>query len=297
LTPIKNLWAKARPSFKLPGRKKLSTTLLDNVYEETKQEVDKLIEEAEYYSLVSDGWSSITQEHWTNYILTTPAPVFIKATLLERFAKQVMKKAWSILMEKYPSIIYIGCISHSLNLLIGDIIKLDWVDGFLKKSKSIVKFFKSHNIPSAVFKRYQQNNNQSQASLKLPVKTRWGSSVMCLESLIQNRLALELTVTELSRNINVDVKSSIQSGEFWDNIISIHGILNKVFIGIKLFESDEPKLGLFYEWYQNLLNAQTNFDNEIKDIIKKRWKKIYSPVMLVAYLLNPRISDHKLPEN
>jgi len=56
LTPIKNLWAKARPSFKLPGRKKLSTTLLDNVYEETKQEVDKLIEEAEYYSLVSDGW-------------------------------------------------------------------------------------------------------------------------------------------------------------------------------------------------------------------------------------------------
>ena len=46
----------ACPSFKLPRRKKLSTTLLDNVYEETKQEVDKLIEETEYYRLVSDGW-------------------------------------------------------------------------------------------------------------------------------------------------------------------------------------------------------------------------------------------------
>jgi hypothetical protein len=46
----------AHPSFKLPRRKKLFTTLLDNVYEETKQEVDKLIEETEYYSLVSDGW-------------------------------------------------------------------------------------------------------------------------------------------------------------------------------------------------------------------------------------------------
>lgn len=230
--------------------------------------------------------------------MTTPAPVFIKAHTtgeirqtsdniaadLENIINildinklsslvtdnaQAMKKAWSILMEKYPSIIYIGCISHNLNLLIGDIIKLDWVDGFLKKSKSIVKFFKSHNIPSAVFKRYQQNNNQSQASLKLPVKTRWGSSVMCLESLIQNRLALELTVTELSRNINVDVKSSIQSGEFWDNIISIHGILNKVFIGIKLFESDEPKLGLFYEWYQNLLNAQSNNIFNILRLISK----------------------------
>jgi hypothetical protein len=56
LEPIKNLWQKARPAFKLPGRKKISTTLLDIVYEETKQEVDELIEKAEYYSLVSDGW-------------------------------------------------------------------------------------------------------------------------------------------------------------------------------------------------------------------------------------------------
>jgi hypothetical protein len=39
-----------------------------------------------------------------------------------------------------------------------------------------------------------------------------------------------------------------------------------------------------------------NFDNQIKDIIKRRWEKIYDPVMLVAYLLNPRISEHKLPE-
>lgn len=56
LEPIKTLWQKARPAFKLPGRKKISTTLLDIVYEETKQEVEELIEKAEYYSLVSDGW-------------------------------------------------------------------------------------------------------------------------------------------------------------------------------------------------------------------------------------------------
>jgi hypothetical protein len=180
---------------------------------------------------------------------------------------KVMKKAWRILMNKYPSIIYIGCISHNLNLLIGDIIKLDGVADFLKKSKNIVKFFKSHNIPLAVFKRHQQNNNQHQVSLKLPVITRWGSSVMCLDSLIKNRLPLELAVTELSRDIDIDIKLYIQDEEFWDSIISIHNILDKVFIGIKLFESDEPKLGHFYEWYhQNLLDTQSNLLGLILDI-------------------------------
>ena len=56
LKPIQDLWRKARPAFKLPGRKKLSTTLLNKVYEETRLEVNDLINNAEYVCLISDGW-------------------------------------------------------------------------------------------------------------------------------------------------------------------------------------------------------------------------------------------------
>ncbi|CAG8729427.1 7532_t:CDS:2 [Gigaspora rosea] len=35
--PIKKLWKQARPAFKLPNQKKLSTTLLDSIYDETKK--------------------------------------------------------------------------------------------------------------------------------------------------------------------------------------------------------------------------------------------------------------------
>ncbi|CAH1766155.1 4139_t:CDS:2, partial [Entrophospora sp. SA101] len=301
--PIKTLWQKARPAFKLPRRKKLSNELLDQVFIETKEEVDKLIESAEYISLVSDGWTSITQEHWTNYILTTPKPVFLKANTtgevrqtaeniaadIEDIIKtldinklsavvtdnaSVMKKAWGILSKNYPVV---------------------------KDSKKVVKYFKAHLIPSAVFKRHQKANYQYPTSLKLPVKTRWGSSVMCLQSVIKNKLALELTITELSFDSSFDldseVKLIIQSQQYWNNIVSTLIILNKLFDGIKFYESDQLNLAYFYDWYQNLFNSDDNLNYEIQEIIEKRWEKIYNPIMMVAYFLNPKFKNHVLPEN
>ena len=55
LEPIKILFQKLRPCFKLPSRKALST-LLDKVYYDTKNEVNDLINSANYICLISDGW-------------------------------------------------------------------------------------------------------------------------------------------------------------------------------------------------------------------------------------------------
>ena len=56
LKPIQDLFKKIRPSFKLLSRKKLTTTLLDCVYENTKKEIEKMINNVEYINLISDGW-------------------------------------------------------------------------------------------------------------------------------------------------------------------------------------------------------------------------------------------------
>ncbi len=123
----------------------------------------------------------MVQEHWTNFILTTPKPVFfsthptgeirqdskaiaddlecviIKVTANKISAiitdnASVMKKAWRILEVKYPKIIFLGCIAHNLNLLVGDIMKLQWAANIMNDSKQIIKYFKTHNIPSAILK-------------------------------------------------------------------------------------------------------------------------------------------------
>ncbi|PKY36823.1 hypothetical protein RhiirB3_460370 [Rhizophagus irregularis] len=56
LEPIKILFQKLHPCFKLPSRKALSTTLLDDVYDNTKNEMNELINSANNICLISDGW-------------------------------------------------------------------------------------------------------------------------------------------------------------------------------------------------------------------------------------------------
>ena len=123
----------------------------------------------------------MVQEHWTNYILTTPKPIFYSAhptkeiqqtsfaiandiqQVIDKVSSSkisavitdnasVMKKAWRILEAEYPKIIFFGCIAHNLNLIIGDIMKLKWSADILKDAKAIVKYFRNHQIPAAILK-------------------------------------------------------------------------------------------------------------------------------------------------
>ncbi|CAB4393752.1 unnamed protein product [Rhizophagus irregularis] len=314
IQPIKILFQKFRPCFKLPSRKALSTTLLDTVYEDTKDEINNLIKSTDYICLISDGWSNMLQEHWTNYLITTPRPVFFSAhqtgeikQIGENIAADIDKKAWKLLAIKYPNIVILGCVAHSLNLLIGDIMKLSWVDSTIKNGKKIVKYFKSHQIPAAVLKRYQRSSYDKQISLKLPVKTRWGSSAICLNSLQVNQLAIELTVTELSRNqtvrIDDDMRSIVLNDGFWKDVDNLLKVLNELVIGISMFESDTPFLSKVLDWYYNQLESSVyvfdiNGNNtSIKNIIKKRWESIYHPVMEVAHLLDPSFYGCYLTSN
>jgi hypothetical protein len=237
--------------------------------------------------------TSIVQEHWTNFILTTPTPVFISAkftgeakqnanniaanideiliTLDERKLSAVitdnapvMKLTWKILAEKYPKILFMGCLAHGLNLLACDVSKLEWAKNIIISAKSIVKYFKNHIIPNAILKKYQQATyGANYCTLKLPVKTRWGSVATCLSSLKINQLAIKLSLTEILRgsDIFIDemIKNIIQSEDFWEQTTELLNILDEIVQGIIIFESDVPKLSQFYEWYESLENSEGIF--------------------------------------
>jgi hypothetical protein len=173
----------------------------------------------------------------------------------------VMKAAWNILEKKYPFVIFFGCLAHGLNLLIKDIMKLPWAKNILKSAKQIVVYFRIHIIPAAILKRYQKTNyGANYVSLKLPVKTRWGSSAACLNSVYRNHLALSLATTEISNNNTIEIDSEVEEKiydrNFWIEIQNLLNLLEQFAIGISLFESDTPKLSQFYEWYDKILGLE-----------------------------------------
>lgn len=96
-----------RPSYSkfLPSRKVLGGTMLDNAYLKYKEIGLHMIKSARMYSLVTDGWSNVRQEHLVNFIVIIPnqKPIFFKAVdtsgvvqSAENIAKQIIDVAEEI---------------------------------------------------------------------------------------------------------------------------------------------------------------------------------------------------------
>ena len=101
-----------------------------------------------------------------------------------------MKKSWKLLGEKYSELICYGCAAHSMNLIFGDLMKLETLKKVKHQAKQIVKEFKSKHMLMDLLKSMQKVEKVN-VTLKLPVKKRWGSVVTWLEILQKIRLSYE----------------------------------------------------------------------------------------------------------
>src|ERR1043165_9283166 len=81
----------------------------------------------------------------------------------------VMKAAWRIIEEKHPNIVCLGCNSHIINLLIGDILKIDEIKVVVNNAKVIVNYFKSYVQAASKLKCIQIDNYNKKISLVLPI--------------------------------------------------------------------------------------------------------------------------------
>ena len=189
-----------RPAFKLPNRKKLANELLNDVFDEVKAECNEQILQANSLTMISDGWSNINRESVQNFIICTPKPLFFDAIYsgeeshtakwiadkiieqmnnvgIDKFSAvitdtaSVMKAAWRIIEDKYPNIICLGCNSHIINLLKGDILKINQIKSIVEVAKKTVNYFKSHVQAAAKLKRIQKENYSKEIALVLPVFT------------------------------------------------------------------------------------------------------------------------------
>ncbi|CAJ0828255.1 13318_t:CDS:2, partial [Entrophospora sp. SA101] len=84
-----------------------------------------------------------------------------------------------------------------------------------------------------------------------------------------NQLAIELTITLLSRNqavnIDEDIKNIVQDNGFWEEVGDLFRILNQLVIGISIFESDTPCLSGVLDWYYDQLESSEELDKNLLD--------------------------------
>ena len=128
-------------------------------------------------TLVSDSWTNQRTESVVNYVaLTRQHAIFLKteytgserhtgeaiARGLKQAIKEIgggeaviavttdnasnMKKAWQYLQQDYPTILTLGCASHTVNLTVEDLLRLPGMKTLLQSTVTIVKYFKSSTI-------------------------------------------------------------------------------------------------------------------------------------------------------
>jgi hypothetical protein len=102
----------------------------------------------------------------------------------------VMVKATSMLEEKYSHIAVYTCAAYTLHLIIADITKLKSVKDIVDTCKTIVKEISTSQILRANFTELLKEMGQI-CTLKIPVPTRWGSIVHCLDSLLKSKNVLK----------------------------------------------------------------------------------------------------------
>ncbi|RGB24029.1 hypothetical protein C1646_676685 [Rhizophagus diaphanus] len=71
--------------------------------------------------------------------------------------------------------------------------------------------------------------------------------------------------------------------------------LEPMVAALKLFESDSSTISTVYSHFKKLMNKVSkiscNFSDNVQQLIQKQWEYSYHPVMMVAYMLDPRFLE------
>jgi hypothetical protein len=99
------------------------------------------------------------------------------------------KAAGAIIEDRYPNIFWSGCLVHTMNLLMHDIIKMKdhdyrWIGALYKRWKKMIRFITNHSMAHYIFRSH------SKLELLKIAKTRFSSYYLTFRRLLKVREAL-----------------------------------------------------------------------------------------------------------
>lgn len=298
--------------------------------------MDHIITEAAgQITLVTDGWTNQRTESLTNYVATTRNhSIFLGSEVVaERHTSEVvesgisdmidslggqkavvavvtdsasnMKKAWPELQSRYAGLLTLGCASHQVNLLVGDILRVSTLATTLSQALRVIKYFKSSPARTNELNKAAKAVQETRVALKLPAATRWQGKYEAVTSLIRNKLYIQSVLANKSaclgtnvatQNVAVwqELKVLTEGYLFWATLEVLQQFL-KPYLAVTIgLESTKPRGSRLYPYFHQLREAvpPPGLDwDEIRELITKRWKKVDHPLFTVAFICDPAARD------
>lgn len=273
---FRNLITYLEPRYEIPSRHSFSKTVIPNLYFKVKSKVKSILREANYISFTTDLWSTHTCEdfmsltaHFINkdYQQVSLCLEVIPFDRLGHTANNISEflcqtlNDWEITNEKVHLVIRdnapnfvkalsltpyknnLGCTAHTLQLVIKDsLFSQKIVSEACSKARRIVGHFKHSLQATKLLKDFQLKNDLTTHRLIQDEPTRWDSTYLMLERLVEQRRAIAWLLPDLK--INVELSTSEWS----------------------LLEELLELLGKFYIVTQNISKAETTVSEIIPTI-------------------------------
>ncbi|CAG9840757.1 unnamed protein product [Diabrotica balteata] len=187
------------PAYKLPTRKTLSNVLLPAVFEEVRLKVSDALKEVVSITITTDCWTSSNTDsvigkcvgyeggHGSTNLADNLSKVISNSNISEESillgisdnAANIKKAISSDLNWRH-----FGCYAHTLNLIMGDALKLIQEVTLNKVSKIVTHFKQSENAKSKL-DNVQRQQGKEPKKLKKDVVTRWNSTYLMLERFVE----------------------------------------------------------------------------------------------------------------
>lgn len=203
-----------------------------------------------------------------------------------------------------------GCASHTINLLVKDICKLDEYASILHQARLITAFVKDRNALSKRFEKIQKNLSHDGEldqilTLVYVGEIRWYTHHSCVKRVLHNKQVLkQLVDTTVFANIKstktVKEKKEtflahIKDDTFWKKLEEVEMILKPTSVIIGILESDTCCLSDIYRiflgsilyLYLGLIDGYS-LNKNFLELIKDRWAFLHTESMGFAYFLDPK---------
>lgn len=228
------------PGYKLPTRKTVSETMITKLYEKTKENNKKDLDNISNICVTADMWTSTVTDSYlgvTGHFITDDWK--LKTFLLdcayfpEKHTSDNIKQKLSEITDEWNVSSKInfavtdnaanvkkaiqdlgwkhyGCYAHTLNLIVQDSLKI--VKERLEKVKRIVRYFKTSHVATEKLLKSQINENPDRVPLRLiqEVPTRWNSTFFMLRRFV----LLETHIRLILAIVSIDLLPTITSDDW-----------------------------------------------------------------------------------
>lgn len=159
--------------------------------------------------------------------------------------------------EEFPRIVWTPCASHSLDLLMEDIGKLEWVSIILMKAKFLVKFVTKRPKVLSIYRAH------SELELQKPSDTRFAYMFIVVDRLVRVRKGLLRTVVsrewfdmeewQKGDPLYVNFNAIVMGDEgFWTKSETLVKVLQPFYSVLRITDMEGSTLGLLYEYMDKI---------------------------------------------